>query len=190
MITDMIAPRPPAADVGTVTIAAVEGGRYRLEARQWIPAPLPKVFDFFSDAANLDAITPPWLGFRIVTPTPILMNAGTVIDYRISLHGIRLSWRTVIEAFEPPHRFIDRQVRGPYQLWVHEHRFREDRGGTTIEDSVTYAPPLRPLGLAWLAQVCFVRHQLLRIFGYRQRALASLFGGSLEREHEPTDIAR
>lgn len=111
------------------------------------PAPLPKVFDFFCDAANLDAITPPWLGFRIVTPTPILMNAGTVIDYRISLHGIRLSWRTVIESFEPPHRFIDRQVRGPYQLWVHEHRFREDRGGTTIEDSVTYAPPLRPLGL-------------------------------------------
>lgn len=186
----MALPRSPSSDVGTVTISPTADGCYRLEARQWLAAPRERVFHFFSDATNLDAITPPWLGFKILTPTPIQMAAGTVIDYRIRMRGISLSWRTVIEAFEPPHRFIDRQVRGPYRIWVHEHLFREERGGTAIEDSVTYAPPLRKLGLAWVAHTFFVRHELMRIFGYRQRALATVFSASLETERERTDIAR
>src|SRR5262245_19539074 len=96
---------------------------YRLERTQWIDLPLEEVFAFFADATNLEAITPPWLHFRILTPRPIELAAGTLIDYQLSLFKIPFCWRTRIDSFEPPHRFVDTQIRGPYRFWHHTHEF-------------------------------------------------------------------
>src|SRR5918911_1052128 len=107
----------------------------------WLPAPRDRVFAFFADAANLEAITPPWLHFDVVTPAPIEIKPGTRIDYRLRLHGIPLRWQSEITTWEPPHRFVDQQRRGPYPLWVHEHTFLEQNGGTLVRDHVEYGVP-------------------------------------------------
>ena len=96
---------------------------YELTTTQWLPRPLPEVFAFFSDAANLQRITPPFLNFRVLTPAPIAMHAGAIIDYRLGLRGVPLSWKTEITAWDPPHRFVDEQRRGPYRQWIHTHTF-------------------------------------------------------------------
>ena len=117
---------------------------------------MEEAFAFYADARNLEAITPPWLGFRVTTPGEIEMRAGTLIDYRLKLHGIPVRWRTRIEAWDPPHRFVDAQIRGPYSLWEHTHSFEPDGpGAVTIADRVRYALPLGPLGA--LAHTAFVR---------------------------------
>ena len=142
-----------------------------LEREQRVAAPPAEVFSFFEDAGNLEAITPPFLGFRVVTPRPIEMGPGALIEYRLRLHGVPVRWRTRIEAFDPPHAFVDVQLSGPYRLWHHTHVFEPDgRGGTLMRDRVRYALPFGPLGA--IAHVLFVRRDLRRIFDFRQETVA------------------
>jgi len=139
----------------------------------WLPLPPKELFPFFADAANLDAITPPWLHFQIVTPRPIVMQEGTLIDYRLRVHGLPLRWRSRISAWQPPHRFVDEQLRGPYQLWVHEHTFEGYGRGTMARDQVRYAVPFDFLLHRW-----FVRPDIERIFQFRFEALRARFAPS------------
>lgn len=141
-----------------------------LERSQRLQLPVEEAFAFYADARNLEAITPPWLGFRVTTPGEIQMRAGTLIDYRLKLHGFPVRWRTRIEAWDPPHRFVDAQIRGPYSLWEHTHTFEADGpGAVVIADRVRYALPFGPLGA--LAHAAFVRRDLERIFDYRREAV-------------------
>lgn len=145
---------------------------YLLTSATVCAAPRREVFPFFADAGNLEDITPPWLHFEIVTPRPIAMAAGTLIDYRLRLHGVPFTWRTEIAAWEPPARFVDRQLAGPYHEWVHEHLFVEVPGGTQVLDRVCY----RPRGGA-LVHALLVGRDVRRIFAYRQARLLDQFGG-------------
>lgn len=138
----------------------------------WLPLPPEEIFPFFADAANLDAITPPSLHFRIVTPRPIEMRAGTLIDYKLRVRGLPMRWRTLISAWEPPHRFVDEQLRGPYRQWIHEHTFEPHDGGTLARDVVRYAVPFD-----FIAHRLFVRPEVSKIFAFRQEALRQRFGG-------------
>jgi ligand-binding SRPBCC domain-containing protein len=144
-----------------------------LERSQQLPAPLDEVFAFFADARNLEAITPPWLGFRVVTEGEIEMRPGTLIEYRLGLHGIPVRWLTRIEVWEPGARFVDAQLKGPYALWHHTHTFQEADGGTLIADRVRYRMPLQPLGA--IAHLAFVRRDLERIFDFRHAEVARRF---------------
>lgn len=147
-----------------------DDGAFLLEASQWLPQPLDRVFPFFADALNLEKLTPPLLSFQVITPTPIAMATGTLIDYRLRLHGIPLRWRSEIRAWEPPHRFVDFQLRGPYSFWHHEHLFEAKDGGTLVRDRVHY----KLFGGALIERL-FVRPDLRRIFTYRQQILAERF---------------
>ena len=149
---------------------------HELVYHQQIPLPLEQVFPFFSNAANLETITPPWVGFEILTPQPIEMREGALIDYRIRLHGLPLRWRTRITVWEPPHRFVDEQIRGPYTLWRHEHRFEANAEGTRMTDRIEYRIALDWMPGAGLVHRFFVRPDLERIFGYRREALAKALG--------------
>jgi ligand-binding SRPBCC domain-containing protein len=144
---------------------------YKLSTELWLPADPEDVFAYFSDADNLDAITPPWLGFRILTPRPIEMRTGTLIDYRLRLHAIPIHWQTEITAWEPPHRFVDSQRRGPYRFWRHEHTFVPSRGGTLVCDDVHYSI----LGGRVIHRF-FVRSDLESIFEFRHQRLRERFG--------------
>ena len=149
---------------------------YILQREQWVPNPLSEVFPFFADAANLQALTPSWLSFQILTPQPIAMHPGTLIDYRLRWHGVPLKWRTEILLWEPPHHFEDLQLKGPYKLWHHNHRFEEVSGGTRILDHVRYALPFGPLGS--VVHAISVRRNVEEIFCYRDKKIRELFGGS------------
>lgn len=148
---------------------------FTFKAEQWLPRPRPEVFQFFGEARNLEAITPPWLRFEVLTPAPIVMRAGTLIDYRIRIHGIPIRWRTKIVEWNPPHRFIDVQLRGPYTLWHHTHTFEEHSGGTLCTDVVRYHPRGGAL-MNWL----FVRRDVEKIFGFRREKLAKLLARASE----------
>lgn len=155
---------------------------YELRREQLLPVGVERAFEFFSRAENLEAITPPWLRFRVTTPAPIEMEAGTLIEYRLRLHGIPIRWRTRIEEWDPPRGFVDRQLQGPYRLWHHTHRFEpagEDR--TLMVDVVRYGHRLGPLGP--LAEALIVKRDLARIFDYRRDTIAAL----LDR---PATVAR
>ena len=137
----------------------------------WVPRPLSEVFPFFSEAKNLEQLTPDWLNFQILSPLPIEMRVGALIDYRIRLYKVPMRWRTLISAWEPPHRFVDEQLRGPYSIWWHEHTFVEKDGGTLLADRVRYQAPL------WfLSHPLMVNRQLQRIFEYRTDVIRRLFG--------------
>lgn len=142
---------------------------FQLHDQLLLPLSRDEVFAFFADASNLEALTPPWLGFRIETPTPITMAPGALIDYRLRLHGIPLRWRTRISVWEPPYRFVDEQLRGPYKLWRHEHRFEETDEGTRVTDRVDYAH-----AGGRIVNELLVRPDLERIFAYRKQRTLEL----------------
>lgn len=149
-----------------------DGRGFRLTLEQIVPRPREAIFPFFADAANLEAITPPHLRFRIITPTPIEMQEGALIDYRLRLYGLPIRWRTLISAWAPPHRFVDEQLRGPYRWWIHEHTFEPHgpNGASTLcRDSVRYGL----IGGAIVNRV-FVQRDLHKIFGFRARRLTEL----------------
>ena len=148
--------------------------RWRFEQTQIIPKPRPEAFAFFADPSNLERLTPDFLGFKILTPGPIEMKAGTIIDYSLRVYGVSLRWKTRIEAFEPETHFIDTQLKGPYRYWHHLHEFEEVEGGTRMRDVVGYELPLGPLGT--VARTLFVRGSLERIFSYRRQAVTEIFG--------------
>jgi ligand-binding SRPBCC domain-containing protein len=142
-----------------------------LERGQVLPLPPQEAFEFFADALQLEAITPPWLHFKVLTPAPIPMRAGTEIEYRLRLHGLPVRWLTRIEVWEPGRRFVDLQLRGPYSVWHHTHLFSPHAEGTEMRDLVRYALPLGALGR--VAGGAFVRRDLERIFDFRRDAIAA-----------------
>lgn len=142
-----------------------------IRSEMMLPRPIEEVFRFFSDARNLEEITPAWLRFAVLTPGPIEMCEGALIDYRLRVRGVPLRWRTRIARWTPPHGFVDEQIRGPYRLWWHEHEFREVPGGTLATDRVRYA-----VAMDWLVHRWLVRPDVERIFAFRKRALLRRFG--------------
>ena len=145
-----------------------------LERQQFLDRPVPEVFEFFSRAHNLEALTPPWLGFQVLTPEPIEMHVGALIRYRLRVHRVPLRWVTRIERWERDKSFVDRQLKGPYRLWHHLHEFTARDGGTLVRDRVNYALPLGPLGT--VAHRLLVRRDLERIFAFRHEAVERLIG--------------
>ena len=143
------------------------------EASQFIEKSQTEVFEFFSIAGNLNLITPRHLSFDILTPAHIKMQVGTIIDYRMKIYGIPVRWRTEISEWDPPNRFADNQVKGPYKKWYHTHSFQSRDNGTLMTDHVEYAVP----GgfLAPLLNRLFVRRDVEKIFQYRNKKIIELF---------------
>ncbi|MBK8914957.1 MAG: SRPBCC family protein [Phycisphaerales bacterium] len=153
---------------------------YVLTAQQRLAAPLERVFAFFSDAFNLESITPPWLKFRVLTEPPIVMRPGLRIDYRLRMRGFPMKWQSEITVWEPPNRFVDEQRIGPYRRWHHEHRFEPCPGGVIATDRVEYSVP----GGAFI-HALLVRRDVRTIFDYRRQALARVFGELPSPEEAP-----
>lgn len=145
---------------------------HTLNRQLTLDLPRETVFDFFADAGNLERITPPELGFRIITPRPIHLHQGSLIDYTLSMRGLPVKWRTEISLWNPPLEFVDQQLKGPYKQWIHRHTFTElGENKTLIEDEVKYRLPLEPFGdLAHF----IIRRELDYIFDFRQKAVAEI----------------
>ena len=143
---------------------------YWLKKTIWLPQPRAKVYEFFSNPGNLDRLTPAWLNFAILTPASSKMKQGSLLDYRLRIRGIPIRWQSEIAVWEPPHRFVDRQTKGPYSLWVHEHIFEEHDNGTLVGDNVEYAVPG-----GRIVQKFLVAPDIERIFDYRHKILEELF---------------
>jgi len=147
---------------------------HTLHRKQKLKLPGNEVFQFFSDAGNLEKITPPELKFRITTPQPFEISEGSLIDYKLSLRGVPITWKTLISEWNPPHSFVDESLKGPYKQWIHTHKFSENgEGETEMEDIVRYRLPFEPFGdLAhW-----FVKRELNYIFDFRKNAVVKLLG--------------
>ncbi|REJ76383.1 MAG: CDP-paratose 2-epimerase [Acidobacteria bacterium] len=143
-----------------------------LRTEQTIDRPIEETFEFFADAGNLERITPPELNFKIITPQPIDIQKGTIIDYRLRLRGFPMSWKTVISEWNPPFSFVDEALKSPYSQWIHRHTFEEiEPGRTLIKDTVRYRLPLEPLGDLghW-----FIKRELDYIFDYRNSAVEEI----------------
>jgi ligand-binding SRPBCC domain-containing protein len=146
---------------------------YTLAFTQQVARPLPEVFAFFSRAENLEVLTPSWLNFKILEVSPQPVRQGTLINYSLRVRGLPLKWTSEIVEWEPPHRFVDLQLRGPYKLWRHEHRFEAHDGGTLISDTISLALPLGILGR--LAYKLKVHSDVDEIFAYRTTKIQTLF---------------
>jgi len=146
---------------------------HTLKREKFIPSSIERVFDFFSRAENLNRITPPWFHFKIVTKIPIRMTKGTLIEYSLRLHGVPIRWMSQITGWDPPHSFVDTQLKGPYKIWIHQHLFQARDGGTFMQDIVKYAI----LGsiLEPFIHFLFVQRELDRIFDYREESLVKIF---------------
>ena|SRR5436305_440369 len=147
---------------------------YTLAFTQQVARPLAEVFEFFSLAENLQVLTPPWLNFKILEVTPQPVQKGTLINYSLRVHGIPLRWTSEIVEWDPPHRFVDLQLRGPYKLWRHEHRFEPNDGGTLIADKISLALPLGLLGQ--MAYKIKLQSDVQEIFSFRKEKIRALFG--------------
>ncbi len=145
---------------------------FRLFREQLIPKPIDEVFQFFADAGNLESLTPPWLNFQILTPLPIAMHVGAIIQYSLRLHGVPVQWTTTISAWKPPFEFVDVQLRGPYVLWHHRHTFESIGEQTRMTDEIHYVLPYGWFGR--LAHAVFVARDLAAIFEFRARAVDRL----------------
>ena len=146
---------------------------YTIDTEVWVPRPLNEVFAFFSDAFNLEALTPPRVNFHVMTPGPIDLKSGTLIDYKLCVNWIPLRWTTRIDVWNPPHEFSDSQLSGPYKLWHHTHRFTESNGGTKMTDHVDYELPFGPLGD--VVHELWVRRDVESIFKYREKIIRERF---------------
>jgi ligand-binding SRPBCC domain-containing protein len=161
-------------------IRRTEKGEYGLlrfrtfRSSQWIPRSPEEVFAFFSDANNLEAITPPWLNFKVLTPGSIRLASGTEILYKLRLHGIPMKWTTQIRRWAPPQVFSDAQLSGPYRLWYHTHTFKPANGGTQMTDVVRYSLPFGMLGR--IIDILQTRREVEMIFAYRADRIAERFG--------------
>lgn len=144
-----------------------------MDTKQWINLPSKKVWDFFSDEKNLEKITPEFLNFKVDSITTDKVTAGSIIDYSLKLHGIPLRWRSEITDYEEGKHFVDQQLKGPYAVWHHTHKFKPLAGGTLIEDHVKYRPPLGSLGA--LVSMMFIRKDLTKIFNYRRSRVSDIF---------------
>ncbi len=164
-----------APDVASASLLSSPLVRTLVQVQEF-PRPRREVYRFFEDAFNLDAITPPMLRFRVLTARPIEMRAGALIDYSLRLRGVPMRWRTRIEVYEPPFCFVDRQLRGPYRLWWHEHVFEEIEGGTRMTDRVRYLTPLAGSMIGRWVHDRFIRPDLESIFAFRRAKLAAMFG--------------
>lgn len=141
-----------------------------LRSELWLPQSRDEIFQFFANPHNLDTLTPAWLQFKILSPADTAMGKGTLLDYRLRLHGVPIRWQSEISVWEPPSRFVDRQIKGPYSLWVHEHTFATRDGGTLVGDNVEYAVPGGSI-----VQRFLVAPDIARIFAYRHNVLEVLF---------------
>jgi len=135
-----------------------------------VTEPRSQVFEFFADAFQLETLTPPWLHFSVRTPRPIDMQRGTLIDYKLRLHGIPVRWRSEISTWDPPHQFVDEQRKGPYRYWHHLHTFEDVPNGTLVRDFVRYSMPL-----GFILHPLLVRRDLTQIFEYRREAMCGIF---------------
>ena len=159
-----------ATNNSTISIQPDAESGYRLHAKIRVDLPIEEVFGFFSDASQLGRITPDWLNFKILTPMPVELRQGALLDYKIRLHQIPIKWRTEIAVWEPPFRFVDQQLKGPYKLWYHEHIFEEADGRTIVSDNVHYIPRGGSLIHKWM-----VKPDLEKIFRFRHDRLTEIF---------------
>lgn len=156
---------------------------YRLQAEQLLPASLEELFSFFSDARNLELLTPEFLNFKVINRGPITMAADTIIDYKLRLYGARFRWKTLIADWNPPLMFCDQQISGPYRYWIHQHHFTETESGVLVRDLVRY----RHVG-GEIVHRLFVKPNLLKIFSYRQVRMCEIFSGSMEKSAAPSEL--
>ncbi len=157
--------------VSTAADVTVKQPRFNLYRELIVPAKLADVFKFFSDAHNLDRITPKFLRFQVLTPAPIAMKEGARIEYALRLRGIPIRWTSEITVWEPPYRFVDTQIKGPYRSWIHEHRFEELGSDTKVIDEVAY-----DFFGGHLVHALFIRRDIAHIFDHRSESLKQIFG--------------
>ena len=162
---------------------------YNLTTWLWLPEPRERLFDFFADAHNLERITPPFLRFRVLNTAPITMGPGALIDYKLRLHGLPITWRTEIATWEPPARFCDTQLRGPYREWIHTHTFDEHDGGTMVRDAVRYRLP-GPFFASRIVNALMVAPDTKKIFEFRHEALCEAFNARHTARVGPVTVER